>query len=325
MANSWQRWAWRLAKVLLAAAILVSVGWQFARDLSRPELHDLTWRPGWLVLSAVLYLCFIGTSCWFWRRLLKIYGPPPSPWATARAYYVSQLGKYVPGKAWALLVRGALVQRPGTGLGVAILTSFYEVLTTMTSGALVAIVVLALVGRRPHSTEVDLPAPPVLIALGLFGICAVPLVPTLFNRVMVRLVKDLPVVEGMPTPRIGLATLLQGVGAISCGWCLLGISVWAGLAAVLPESPTLDVAVWLRCVGAIGLAYVAGFVILVAPSGLGVREFLLRGLLAFAGPAPLIAAAILLMRLAWTVADLAIAGALYFFPNSVLPRTDKSA
>jgi glycosyltransferase 2 family protein len=319
----WQRWAWRTAKALLAAAILVSVGRQFARDLSRPELHDLTWRPGWLALSAVLYLLFIGTSCWFWRRLLMIYGPAPSPFTAARAYYVSQLGKYVPGKAWALLVRGALVKGPGIGLGVAILTSFYEVLTSMTAGALTATVALTLTDLTQSFVEMELPAPPVFLALALVGICAAPLVPALFNRVVTRFVKDLPVAEGMPQPRIGITTLVQGIGAISCGWCLLGVSVWAGLAAVLPEPPPLEVGVWLRCVGAIGLAYVAGFVVLVAPSGLGVREFLLRGLLSPLAPTPLIAAGILLMRLAWTIADVAIAGALYFFARPHFAYTDE--
>ena len=47
----------------------------------------------------------------------------------------------MPGKAWALLLRGGLVRGPETRLGVAIITSFYEVLTTMAAGALVAAVV----------------------------------------------------------------------------------------------------------------------------------------------------------------------------------------
>ncbi len=311
MAIPWQRWAWRAAKALLTVAILGSVGWQFARDLSRDELRDLTWRPGWLALSAVLYLCFIGTSCWFWRRLLSIYGPPPSSFIAARAYYVSQLGKYVPGKAWALLVRGAMVQCPGIGLGVAILTSFYEVLTTMASGALVATIALALLELWLPAGQVDLLLPPALLALALTAICGMPLLPALFNRLVGRLVKNLPIEEGMPPPRLSVGTLLQGVAAISCGWCLLGVSVWAAIAAVLPEPPPLDAAVWLRCQGAIGLAYVAGFVILVAPGGLGVREFLLRALLSGFGPAPLIAAVILLLRLAWTVADVTMAAVLY--------------
>jgi hypothetical protein len=309
MSKLWQVWAWPVVKVLLAVAILGAVGWQFYTDLRRPELYELTWRPGWLALSAVLYLLFLSTSCWYWRRLLQHFGAGPPPVVAARAYFVSQLGKYVPGKAWALLLRGALVRGPNLRLGLAILTSFYEVLTTMAAGALVAAVVFVVqppvaLGLRVH---------PVLAGFILLGLCGLPLLPAIFNRIVRRLAKKLQTDDSEPLPKIDIGTLLQGLAATGCGWCLLGVSVWAGLAAVLPEPPPLDASTWLHCLGAIGLAYVGGFLVVFLPSGLGAREGILRLLLGFAGPEGLITAAILLTRAAWTVAELLIAGILYVF------------
>src|SRR6266498_6119646 len=110
MSKFWDRWIWPLAKFTLAVTILVGVGWQFYGDLTRTDddgrslLADLHWEPRWLVVSALLYLAFLSSSCWYWRRLLLHFGPAPSPLATTRAYFVSQLGKYIPGKAWALLM-----------------------------------------------------------------------------------------------------------------------------------------------------------------------------------------------------------------------------
>ena len=314
MPTFWRRWAWPLAKLLIAAAILGGIGWQFYRDLTRTDeqgvslLRDLQWQPLWLALSAILYLAFLGSSCWYWRRLLLHFGPAPSPLATTRAYFVSQLGKYVPGKAWALLIRGALVRGPNLRLGLAIITSFYEVLTTMAAGAMVA--AIAFIIQPP--LRIDLYVHPAIAGVFFLGLCALPLLPGVFNRIAARLAHKLCADEATSLPKIDMRTLAQGVAITSCGWCLMGLSVWAGLHAVLPEPPPLELSTWLRFQGAMGLAYVAGFLIPIAPGGVGVREFFLLRLLGFDGPeAPLVLAGVLLMRLAWTAGEMLLAGVLY--------------
>ncbi len=112
-----KKWAWRLAKLLLAAAILVGVGRQFYRDLSKPadpnqpDLSELHVRPAWLLASGGLYLTALSFSACYWYRLLWIFGQRPTFFRAYRAYFIGQLGKYVPGKAWALLLRGGLHAR----------------------------------------------------------------------------------------------------------------------------------------------------------------------------------------------------------------------
>ena len=75
------------------------------------------------------------------------------------------------------------------------------------------------------------------------------------------------------------------------------------LQAVLPEPPAGTLSTWAQCTAGIAFANVAGFVIVVAPAGLGVREYLLRMLLSSFGPAPYIAASAILLRLDWIVAE----------------------
>src|SRR5262245_19792657 len=213
MPTSWRRWAWPLVKLLLAAVLLAAVGWQFANDLRRLTLDDLAWRPQWLALSALLYLVFLGTSCWYWRRLLGHFGADPPAHVAGRAYFVSQLGKYVPGKAWALLLRGGMVRGPRLRMGLAILTSFYEVLTTMAAGALVAAVAFAIEPPVVRGWEVS----PTLAGLILLGVCGVPLLPTVFNRIAARLARRVQAADAGPLPMIDFLTLLQGLAVTSCG------------------------------------------------------------------------------------------------------------
>src|SRR5439155_901618 len=75
MADWWKRWWKTLLKLVLAAAILVFVGRQFHDDLSRLELSEVQLRPGWMLLSAGLYLTGLTCSMWFWRHLLGLLGP----------------------------------------------------------------------------------------------------------------------------------------------------------------------------------------------------------------------------------------------------------
>ena len=103
------RWAgiWRIAKMVLAVAIIAGVGWHFTKLLGHQELWNRPVRldPIWVAACAVLY--FAAFSCWgaFWLRAVRSLGDSIPLVPAMRAYFVSQLGKYVPGKAVAVLIR----------------------------------------------------------------------------------------------------------------------------------------------------------------------------------------------------------------------------
>src|SRR5262249_52896602 len=128
------------------------------------------------------------------------------------AYYIGHMGKYLPGKAWALFLRAALVRGPGVSPLLATATAFYEVLVTMSAGALLAAVFFALLlppgeasigsghvrdrlpailGRIIHGGEdtadlaalIDRPVALVL-AVGLLLPLLLPILPPLFNRLV---------------------------------------------------------------------------------------------------------------------------------------------
>jgi len=303
MKNAWQRWGWPLLKVLLALAILLAVGHRFYDDLSHLDTAHFELRPAWLFVSSALYALGLWLSAWYWYHLLHVFGDRPRLSTAGRAYFLGHLGKYVPGKAWALLLRGSFVRGPQVRFGVAIITSFYEVLTTMAAGSLFAAVVFAF--DPPNVPGLDWH--PLLTGLLLLAVCGVPLMPAVFNFIVRRMAARFEKVDSYQLPRLRLGTLIVGLLATGLGWSLLGLGVWALLQAVVPGPPELNWANWLRCSGSIGLAYVAGFLILFLPGGLGAREYFLVPLLGFAGGRPVIAAAVLLLRVVWTATEVAIA------------------
>lgn len=311
MANRSHKWT--LLKLAVALTILAVVGKRFYDDLHQVSLDELSLSPGWLLLSALLYLLGLGSSCLFWQRLLRHFGERPTLGCTLRAYFVGHLGKYAPGKAWALLLRGSLAKEGGVGMGVAIVTAFYEVLTTMASAALLAAAIFCF--QPPDVPDIpDLPWSPVLIGLFLLALVSVPLWPGVFNFLLSRLSRRFESVAALQLPEVRLATLAEGLLITGCGWLLVGVSLWANLRGVLPDAPALTVSVWLHCLASLGLAYVAGFLAIVLPGGVGVREFLLLHLLRPLGPEALIAVAVLVLRLVWTAAELVTALAVFWLP-----------
>jgi hypothetical protein len=169
--------------------------------------------------------------------------------------------------------------------------------------------------------------PRILMCLALLLLLAVgwPLVPSVFNWLVHRLARRFRDVDAAPLPRFRLAALLPGGVLAIVSWFLMGASLWAVLQTVLPTTPAWTLERWGRYSAFVALAYVAGFIIIWMPSGVGVREVMLllvlvpeiRGLL---GPdentaGSLAFLATVLLRLVWFVAEMVGVGVLYWLPS----------
>jgi len=348
----WMRKFWPAIKVLFTVAILIAVGRYFYLELRKANEEGVlnrSFHPGWLILAGGLYIVGLGCSAWFWIRLMRSLSQRPAILPSIRAYYLGHLGKYLPGKAWALVLRATLARGAGVGLGVAGVTSLYEVLTTMAAGALLAVVIFS-VGAPDTSSPGDwsglrkiftqrMPDPAgvdrkvlVLIALVMLAAVGLPIIPFVFNRLIKRLrsLKNLmarqPQTESADTAQlhIRMSVLLEGLAMTACGWILLGASLWAVLQAVVDEPRWMTLPEWGRLSAILSLSYVAGFIIVLIPSGLGVREYFLHLFLVpelsrqwtdSASSVPTAVWAVLLLRVVWTAAEMLTAAVVYGFPR----------
>jgi uncharacterized membrane protein YbhN (UPF0104 family) len=334
MRKGFRRW-WPALKLLLGLALVLLIARQFVRDLDRPELRQQTIHLGWLVLAGVLFLAGMGCSALYWRRLLGHLGAHPPLGTSLRAYFLGQLGKYVPGKAWALALRAGIIHGAGVRLAVAVLTTFYEVLTTMAAGVLVAGVLYTVLGtgrggaddfsrlwrtlwQQPQDATLGR-GQAVLLAVALLALTALPLQPAFFNRLARRLL--LPFRQSTAhIPQVRFAYFAEGLAFAAVGWLLLGASLAAALSGTTGRTDFWAPAMLGRVTAAMGLSYVIGFVVFVTPGGLGVREFFLMLLLTplladlpGGDPAHARAAtvlAVLLLRLTTVVAEALVGAAL---------------
>jgi uncharacterized membrane protein YbhN (UPF0104 family) len=327
MRQTLRRW-WPVLKLFLALAVVAGVTWQFLKILRDPSLQkvdasrtpgEILWdtlleaRPAWLLLAAAGYLCGLGFSAGYWIHLLRTLGQEPKLATALRAYFIGHLGKYIPGKAWALLLRTTLSSGPGMRVGVAALTAAYETLTTMAAGALLAALyfIWQAADQRGQAWS----------ALGLLALAGIPILPGVFNRLVRRIAAPFMEPGAPPLPQLRTVTLLRGLLQTACGWVLLGTSLWAVTQAFSP-TPDYSTGLFVRCTAYICLAYVAGFLFLPSPGGVGVRELILQQLLLLETNmvASRAVVVVLLLRLLWTAAELLTAGVVYWLPG---PGEDK--
>jgi uncharacterized membrane protein YbhN (UPF0104 family) len=341
--RSWLKKSWPWLKAVFAVAILAFIGRRFVQDLRNEELWNHSLRFEWVALSAILYLAGLGCLAVYWYRLLAGLDQHPSFLGAIRAHYTGQMGKYLPGKAWALVLRAGMVRAPRLRVGVAVMTSFYEVLTTMASGVLLAFLWFAVhvrsispvrdwhaflhLFRLPEATtEPPHAAAAALLALFLFLVIGIPVLPPIFNRLAGRIAQPFRGTDSAPLPRVPLTFLFQGLFFALGSWLFLGTSLWAMLQAVMAHPPAWSLSTWGHQTAYVALAYVAGFIIIFVPSGLGVREsllvlFLAPEIAAYSGgeeasARATAALAVLVLRLVWTAAELVMVAVLYWLPVS---------
>jgi hypothetical protein len=228
------------------------------------------------------------------------------------------------------------------------MSSFYEVLTTMAAGVLLAAVLFAVQVswtaapmdwqtllnlfkmQAPEGTTLDAR---VLIGFALVLLLPIggPILPPIFNRIVHRLALPFRDADAAPPPRVRWGALLEGLLETACGWLFLGASLWALLQAVLVEPPPFTWESWRRYSAFLAVSYVAGFLIVVVPNGLVIREFFLTLCLlpeissqpaADAADARAVAVlAVILLRLVWTAAELVLVGVLYWLPGRLPGET----
>jgi uncharacterized membrane protein YbhN (UPF0104 family) len=293
--------------------VFLAVHHTFRHAIDELSRHEWKLRPGWLVFAGVLYAIGLAPMAWFWHRALTSLGQPAPRSATLRAYILGHLGKYVPGKAFTVLLRVAAVRKWVTSIRIAVVSMLLETLTMMAVGAFLA-ALLSIIALRLEPRFAALSAAMAIAA----GIPTLPPVARRLARIGVARLKQqdelgLPayIPADVDASLHGINLRLLGTGWLAAGvcWTMLGLSQWATLHAIGVDTiqPVADLPLMISTVA---FAVVAGFLSML-PGGLVVRDALLMQLLApKCGEANALIAAILL-RLVWLVTEVSVCGILY--------------
>lgn len=246
----------------LQAALVALVSWFAGVTLARQwgELQSLGRalhpRWGYVVASALVVLLSYAVLIQTWRRTVVAWGERLSFADGARIWFVSNLGRYVPGKVWQIGAMGALAQRQGVSPVAAVGSALVVSLVNVLAG-------FAVVGATgADSLQLGTAA---RLALGVLtsGVLLAPWLLPLITRAAARISG-----RDIATPRLPASAVWIAAAGCVVAWLLYGLAfrlLSRGLLPLVGGNAADATAVFTG-------SYLVGFLVLFAPGGIGARE-----------------------------------------------------
>ncbi len=264
----------------LQIAFAVAVAWYAGQRLverwSEFEQADLAVDPLWewivpasiIVLGAYLLLIHV------WVAHLRVWAVRLRFPVAARMWFISNLGRYVPGKVWGIGTLVVMAQRRNLSPIAVVGSSVLVMLIGIVAGIAVILVTgTGAVGLVLEQRGVRLSPWAVRGAVGaaLAALLAAPLIVPALARMLARLTGREPFLPALPAAAVWLVALGSGLS-----WILYGLAFQLfsmGMTGAVGGAPASYIAVYTG-------SYIVGLVS-PTPAGAGVRESgLVAGLLA---------------------------------------------
>lgn len=265
----WLRWSARiavLALLVLAVLVLLENG---AAWLA--QLRAFPWSVRWphLALAVLITLLAYSLTPTGWVWLCRAAGSS-TPAADLRSvWFVSQLGRYMPGKVWLFVGRAGYLRSQGMSVLRASSLPFLEFVYTAAAAGTAA-TLLALLSRSFSYGDGTLRA--AVIAAGTC-MAVVPLLSPML-RFLYRL-KYHETPSDLPLPTF--AGMLRTVLFFTVLWGMRGFALSLWLSGFGIRSAGLA-----TCMAAAPLSWLAGYIVFLVPGGIGIRE---AAVVAIAAPA----------------------------------------
>jgi hypothetical protein len=246
------------AQIVFTVAVIGYAGAKIWEQWGEARAAGFELSPNWglVALSGALVLAAYAVLIEAWRAMVVGWGSQLRYRDAARIWFVSNLGRYIPGKVWQITAMAVLAERAGvsryTAAGSAILVNLVNLVAGV---GVVALTAASLLGN----VLVVVGAGVLLIGLLLLAPRFLPALFRLYERARGRSVR-VPVFSQRGIWIAGLAC--------AAAWVLYGVAFRIFAQGVVP-SPLGPVSSY---VAAFTMSYLAGYLFLPAPGGIGVRE-----------------------------------------------------
>jgi len=303
-------------RLVVAVVTLAAVVYAVVRNWADVSAHlgKISWTTfTWATLAAVVgtWLTMLG-----WRAILRDLGSGLHLAPASGVYFVGQLGKYLPGSLWSVLVQAdiaASLKVPRRRTAVAGLLALGFALLT---GLLVGLPSAAFLLRRSSDGF------PWWLVLAV-PIVALLFVPRLLNwaiATLLRLLRRDPLEH-----ELSLRTVLVASGTFVAVWLSFGVHTLLLAQAVAGDEPHPDLTT--ASLTGYALSVSLGMLLVVLPAGLGAREGLLTLILSTAIPVAAAGAVAIVSRFIVTLVDVlaALGGWLYARSHHLVTQRHEDA
>ena len=245
------QWIFAAAVLFFAARSLAS---QWGNLESRwPHIH-FQWE--WIAAATALVLITYALLIEGWRRVLMAWDSHIPFGDAARIWFLSNLGKYVPGNIWSLTAMGVMARRRGlSGIAAAGSSVIMQTVSLATGTTVVMVTGAKLLGQ------------PLLVGVSVTILIVVLLAAPRFLPPLASWIGGLIGREIAP-PTVPATSIWTAAVAGTLSWLFYGFAFQLfvrGLLGTAPGELSSYIAVYTA-------AYILGFISPIAPAGLGVRE-----------------------------------------------------
>ena len=290
----------RIAVTLLVAALLAWVLRQAWLEAGTINWRELEVRPGLIVLSILLALVAWVLHGALWAVMIRGLGYDLSVLGGIRGNLIGNLGNYIPGKIFIIVLRARIVACEGVPWMIVASSVVLETLLRNIVAALLAAVGLWHLGVGGSYTGA--------LALAVI-LSAIVVHPAIFNPLTDFVLRKM---RRPPLPRhLRLGQVLALLGGYTVYWAIYVLSFWLLAAGTLntdlTQLPGLSVSLFL--------SMIASMLAVFTPVGLGVADATMAGVLAqtTALTAPAVLAVI--ARVWRTLMEVATAGICWVLPG----------
>jgi len=252
----------KAGKIAAMLVVLALIARSIARNWAAFQSVHVTLDPkiGWLAASVAVVFLTYAIQIESWRRMLRGWDQRLPYTSAARAWTLSNLGRYIPGKVWSVAGLVVLAERAGVRRSAAAVSAFAMQAVVLGTG--VVLVAFA----TPHAASPVLLGGAVLAALVLIGVLA-------WRRTAQWLgtLAD----ATTPLPPLPISAILLSSGLMLVSWMTFGVAFWMLIRGLISTASVPIPA----AMGMFALGYVMGLIAVIAPGGLGVRDLALVGFL----------------------------------------------
>lgn len=307
-----------MVRVVVAVLTLGAVVYAVVTNWAAVSVHLGEISLGTFLLSGLAAVVGSWLTMLGWRVVLADLGSPLHLAPASGVWFVGQLGKYLPGSLWAVLVQAEIASSLKVPRRRTAVASLLALGLSLLTGVVVGLPAASLLIRGSADgfdwwTLLALP------------VVAVLLVPKILNRmvaVALRLLRREPLGH-----ELSGTAVLKAVGIYVLVWVAFGVHTF--LLAHAVGGPAPHPHLWLAAVTGYALSVSLGMLTVILPAGLGAREGLLTLVLATAIPTAAAGAVAIVSRFIVTLVDIvcALFGWLYARQHNLLVdrRTEELA
>ncbi len=227
------------------------------------QIRDFSWKPDlfYISISFCLEMSVQIAGVVFWTKIIQHLGSFISLRKALKIWFISSLGRYLPGKAWQLFGMMWLLSREGVPAEISVVSSVFVQIYSIIPGIIIA--AFALFSILSPSNFIYAAS---AIVAGFLIVLVIS-----HPKVIGKIISEVAKKRGTTVSAKGISPVNSCLMLFSYVfyWVLRGVSFFFFIKAFYPDIDIVNIPLLISIFSA---SYISGLLFLLAPGGVGIRE-----------------------------------------------------